>query len=67
MTDLAAVDHDEAIRKANSFGHDKVVELPLNDSRVNPDSMSNYAIWWASNRGHDNLADHYTIQEMLPS
>ena len=45
------------IRWASEQGHDKIVEILLNDPRINPSAHYNYAIRHASNNGHDKVVE----------
>ena len=54
------VDNNKAIRSASNCGHLEVVQLLLNDRRVNPAADDNFAIRWASHNG-----DHKIVRLLL--
>jgi len=54
--DLTAADNNFAIRWSSKNGHSSIVDLLLQDSRVDPAADNNFSIRWASENGHSSVA-----------
>ena len=52
LSNYFSAENNYAIQLASRKGHLEIVELLLQDPRVDPSADDNYAIGWASQNGH---------------